>query len=247
MLLFHDSSKGSSLRPEGKVVHHGDTRAFPLTIMGAPSQILFSLLLSGDPVAYVEWTVEDCNSVRLELRGIKLEANSTASEGRSGVSPSNSLEQSKDLELLAKMQSNDQEFKGREMRIELISQAYLRARSVVQVHPGPVVGRAGSAAATLAIARSSAFIQGGTHDSFEGNAGYLHVDCLLGLCRRCHRPRPRHLFAPHHAPGHSRPTGCSVIDEGGSDRGGPPHPADRRGSVLFKRLRAKGNSGDRHF
>jgi hypothetical protein len=123
MLRFHDSSKGFSLRPEGKVVHHGDTRASPLTIMGAPLKLLFSLLLSGDPVAYVEWTVEDCNSVRLELRGIKLEANSTASEGRSGVSPSNSWEQSKDLELLGKMQSNDQEFKGREMRIELISQA----------------------------------------------------------------------------------------------------------------------------
>src|SRR3984893_16736930 len=84
------------------------------------------------------------------------------------------------------------------------------------------LGRTGFAALGLALS-----MQGGTHDScFEENLSYMHVDCLLGLCRQCQRPRPRRLFTPHHAPGHSRPTGGSVIDEGGSDRGGPPHLAD---------------------
>src|SRR4030095_15431357 len=69
-------------------------------------------------------------------------------------------------------------------------------------------------------------IQGGTHDRFEENACYLHVDCLIRLRRECHRPRLRRLFTPHDAPGHSRPTGSSVIDESGSDRGGQAYPED---------------------
>src|SRR5439155_639006 len=79
-------------------------------------------------------------------------------------------------------------------------------------------------------------IQGGTHDSFEQSVCYTHVDCLLGLCRQCHRPRSRRLFTPHHAPGHPRPTGSSVIDEGRSYRGCPQNILDRWRTMSFEQV-----------